>query len=221
MAQGLVIMGKMGAGKTSASNYLAEHYRASSWTIAERIKQVSHALVDGSGQLGELLKVVVLDQELCLQATQELLRFTDSYHPESGKPRHLYQEVGQVLRDLDPRLRYCWEEDLNRRIQASPTCPLTVVDIRSREGYHFFVKERKYYRLRIDAPLAVRKQRLLSRDRHALEKQDLFSHQSETDVDSLEFDWVVDNSSSDINALRKSIAQIMQQLNVYPSKSKE
>ena len=206
----LVIMGKMGAGKTTASNHLVEEYGAVSWTIAERIKQVSHALVGQAGDLGSLLQRVTMSPELAEKATLALLRFREGYQEEAGKPRRLYQEVGQILRDLDPRLTLCWEHDLQRRIENSPR-RFTVVDIRSKESYGFFCSQ-GYSSLRIDAPLEVRKQRLLLRDHHALIDERLFTHQSETDVDELEFDYVLDNADNESAAFLKRLDELVVKL---------
>lgn len=207
----LVIMGKMAAGKTFAQNHLTERYGAVAWTIAERIKQVSHALIGEFGDLGELLRVVLLEPEMQNLATYELLRFADSYEREPGKPRRLYQEVGEILRHLDESTRLCWEEDLARRIDAHPSS-FTVVDIRSKESYGFLVGERGFRSLRIDASEAVRERRLLARDKHAMVDRSLFYHQSETDVDELEFDFVIDNEHDDPAEFVKALDALVAQL---------
>jgi dephospho-CoA kinase len=206
-------MGKMGSGKTQASSYLAEKYGASTWTVAERIKEVSHALVDQSGQLDVLLHAVVPDAEHRRAAVYELLRFSDGYQLESGKPRKLYQEVGQILRDLHPTTRLCWEEDLERRIQVVAS-KLTVIDVRSQEGYKFFVQDRGYIALRIDAPLSVRKRRLLERDTFAVVDQAVFDHQSETDVDALSFDVTIDNGHANLDKLNKDLDSTIKAFNL-------
>lgn len=203
----LIVMGKMAAGKTTASDYYVRRYGATAWTVAERIKQVAHAAVGHSGDLGSLLDVVLTgggQERLRQEATWQLLRFADSYEMEPGKPRRLYQEVGQILRDLAPESQLCWEQDLERRIESSPST-FTVVDVRSKEGHGFFVGERGYRCLVIDASLATRKRRLLARDRHDVVDDSVFSHQSETDVDSLASDWVISNESDDPSALHAGL----------------
>lgn len=206
----LVVMGKMAAGKTTASNYLVDDHGATAWTIAERIKQVAYALVGHSGNLGDLLNIVLQDNEHERLATKALLVWSDSYVMEVGKPRRLFQEVGQILRDLSPQTVLCWEEDLQRRISiAEQRC--TVVDIRSKESYGFFVAQ-GYSTLRIDAPLDIRKQRLLMRDKHEMLDDRVFSHQSETDVDCLSFQFTIDNSSDDPTALYAELDAVIEEL---------
>lgn len=207
----LVIMGKMGAGKTFASNYLVDRHGAKAWTIAERIKQVSHALTGEFGDLGELLRVVLLDEQQQQMATRELLRFAEDYQREPGKPRQLYQEVGEILRDLDPSTRLCWEEDLQRRIESHPS-GFTVVDIRSQASYGFFVGQHQYRSLRIDASRELRERRLLARDKFAVADPAVFQHSSETDVDQLEFDFVIENQGDDPRELQQALDAVVQQL---------
>jgi dephospho-CoA kinase len=204
----LVIMGKMAAGKTQAATFLAEQYGATTWTIAQRIKETAHALVDQTGQLDMLLESVIVDPALRAQSAVALLRFADGYELEPGKPRKLYQEVGQILRDLHPSTSFCWEEELERRIQRSGQ-GLTVVDLRSKEGYRFFVVDRGYRTLRIDATEEVRRRRLLARDRFAVVDDAVFTHQSETEVDSLEFEFVIDNNRDDLELLHDRLEAVV------------
>jgi hypothetical protein len=205
----IVIMGKMASGKTFASGHLVNDWGGSSWTVAERIKQIAHALVDQNGDLGALLQLVVEDDDLVDLATRELLKFAERYEPEPGdKPRRLYQEVGQILRDLDPRTQFCWEEDLERRIQAYPS-NLTVVDIRAKESFRFFVGERGYASMLIVAPEDVRMRRMISRDSHAVTDPQMLGHVSETDVDELDFEFVVHNPEDDPSKLFSELDRIV------------
>ena len=208
----LAIMGKMASGKTFASSHLVNQWNGRSWTVAERIKQISHALVDQNGDLGALLEVVVIKPELIDLATRELLRFADWYQPEPGdKPRRLYQEVGQILRDLHPDTKFCWEEDLERRIKAYPN-PLTIVDIRAKESFAFFVGERNYASMVITAPEEIRMQRMLTRDNHAITDPKMLHHISETDVDELEFEFVVHNKDDDPTKLFTELDRVVRLL---------
>jgi len=208
----IAVMGKMASGKTFASSHLVNQWGGTSWTVAERIKQISHALIDQNGDLGALLEVVIVNPELMDLATRELLRFADWYQPEPGdKPRRLYQEVGQILRDLHPDTKYCWEEDLERRIKAYPS-PLTIVDIRAKESFNFFVNERGYASMLISAPEEVRMKRMLARDNHAVTDPKMLQHVSETDVDELDFEFTVHNPEDDPNKLFTELDKIVRLL---------
>lgn len=208
----LAIMGKMAAGKTFASTHLVENWGGQAWTTAERIKQISHALVDQSGDLGSLLEVVLVEGDMVELATVELLKFSDSYEPEPGnKPRRLYQEVGQILRDLHPSTRFCWEEDLERRMSEAPAA-FTIIDIRARESFNYFVTERDFASLLISAPEEVRRRRMQERDLRDVSDPSLLNHVSETDVDSLQFDFEISNSEDDPQGLYEELDQLVMQL---------
>jgi hypothetical protein len=208
----LAIMGKMAAGKTFASTHLVDNWGGQAWTTAERIKQISHALIDQNGDLGSLLQVVLVDQDMVEMATRELLKFADTYQVEPGnKPRRLYQEVGQILRDLDPSTRYCWEEDLERRLNEAPA-KFTIIDIRARESFQYFVGERGFDSLLISAPEDVRRLRMQARDSRDVSDPTLLNHVSETDVDSLQFDFEISNLDDDQARLFKELDQLVIQL---------
>lgn len=209
-AAGLLIMGKSHTGKTTASNFLTQEYGATAWTTAERIKQIAHALLGQTGNLGELLATVLADEGDLAEATYQLLRYAENYEPEPGKPRRLYQDVGQIIRDLSPRTRFCWEEELYSRIMAS-NARFIVVDGRAKETHHFFCGQLGFASLRLEAPLEVRKQRMLARDGHAADPA-TFHHQSETDVDELAFDYVINNASDDHEALYAQLRSLMDEL---------
>lgn len=208
----LAIMGKMASGKTFASSHLVGEWGGQAWTTAERIKQISHALVDQSGDLDSLMEVVIIDPDMRELGTHELLRFAESYSPEPGtKPRRLYQEVGQILRDLHPSTRYCWEEDLERRMQEAPS-PFTIIDIRARESFKYFVEDRDFVSLLISAPEDVRRRRMQERDSRDISDPTLLNHVSETDVDSLEFDFEISNPEDDPKKLFSELDRLVNQL---------
>lgn len=206
----LVIMGKMAAGKTHAAEHMVRNHDATLWTISERIKQVSHALIDGTGQLGQLLEVVI-PGHLMHEATVALLAYADRYEEETGKARRLYQDVGQILRDLHPETGLCWEEDLQRRIESSPST-FTIVDIRSKESHAFFVDQQDFASLRIKAPLEVRKQRMQLRDGSVPVDPAVFEHQSETETDHLHADYVINNDHMDEARFFAEVDEVVAQL---------
>jgi len=208
----LAIMGKMAAGKTFASTHLVNNWGGQAWTTAERIKQIAHALIDQTGDLGQLLQVVLLDDQTVELGTLELLRFAETYQPEPGnKPRHLYQEVGQILRELQPSTRCCWEEDLERRMSQAPA-QFTIIDIRARESFNYFVNQRDFYSLLISSPEEVRRRRMQQRDLHDVSDPNLLNHVSETDVDSLQFDFEISNSDDDPSKFYEELDQMVCQL---------
>jgi len=208
----IIIMGRRATGTSFASRFLTGTYDGKAWTIAERIKQISHALIDQSGSLGDLLDVVILDKDLQTEAARQLLLYADTYEREPGlKPIRLYQDVGEILRHLDASTLYCWEQDLERRILANPA-PLTAIDVRAKESHHYFADQRGYASLLMTASQDVRERRMRDRDQHVITDPAAVNHVSETDVDHLDFDFVIDNDDDDPARLHAQLNGIVRQL---------
>lgn len=205
----LIIMGEMAAGKTTASDRLAERYGARTWTISQMIKRVSHALVDRPAELDTLLELVLPDSRLRDLGRSALLQFGETYEMTGTSKvdyRALYQDVGEILRHLHPETRFCWEEELARRIaavslglvhDAAPATERAVIDVRAKESHYFFCTLHGYRSLRIVAPLEVRRARILGRDGVQVIDESVFTHPSETDVRELPFDFTIDNGADD------------------------
>lgn len=201
------MVGQMATGKTSLSNYLQEQYHATAWTVAEMIKRISHALVDQNGDLESCLIRVFPDETDRKQVFQKLLIFASNYEREGGKPRRLYQEVGQIGRDINS---YCWEEELVQRIKKSPSDFILVDDIRSKEGFGFFT-DRDFKSIKLIAPLEIRKRRLLKRDGFVPDDS-VFTHVSETEMESFPTDYVIENTQDNLVGPVKELNQIINEL---------
>ncbi len=203
----LVLMGKMAAGKTMASELLAARHHATTWTPAARIKQVSAALL--AGDVTPVLEEMFPGRADLVAVTEAALTaFAGTYAREKGKPRYLLQAVGDVVRDAHPDTALCWEEDLERRICATDS-PLVVVDIRSVQSYEFFVGRRGYVPARVDASEATRRRRLQARDTHVPIDPAVFVHPTETAVDTLHFEHIIDNDTDDTAALAAQLDAVV------------
>jgi dephospho-CoA kinase len=205
----LIMVGQMATGKTSLSDYLQENYHATAWTVAEMIKRISHALVDHNGDLEKYLETTFPQEEEQRRALKQLLAFANRYKREAGKPRQLYQEVGEIGREIN---RHCWEEELMQRVASSPSDFILVDDVRSKEGFNFFTS-RGFKSVKLVADLNVRKKRLLQRD-GVLPNDSVFIHVSETEMETFPTDYHIHNESDDlsepIHELNKIIAILQQ-----------
>lgn len=211
----LLITGKMGAGKSSASDYLCERWGATRWTRSESIKQLSHALTDQVGDAEALLEALLPDSVQRDAARRDLLRYIAGYTPEQGKARRLYQDVAQILIDVSPLV---FEEELLRRIRRAEkdepaTAHFSVVDdVRNLGAFQFFAAE-GYLSLRVEADEAVRRARILARDGY-LPSEETFRHQSETELDGVPHDFVIVNDAHERGHLERELDLLIDRLGI-------
>lgn len=207
----LMITGKMGSGKSSASAYLEEAHGATRWTRSESMKALAHALAFQAGDIDELLSSLLPDATAQARARQRLLAYAAGYQPEPGKPRRLYQDVAQILIDEDP---LCFERELlgrMRRAEAEASSGFSLVDdVRNREALRFF-SERGYRSLRIDAADAVCRRRMLDRDGY-LPDESTFAHPSERELDAEPHEFCIVNDADDWAKLHAALDRIVAQL---------
>lgn len=209
----LLLTGKMGSGKSSVSTYLVGTYGASRWTRSELMKRLAHAAVDGVGDVDACLEAVFPDEEECAVVRREVLAYAARYEPETGKQRRLYQDVAEICQQHDP---LCFEMELDERIQASTSDDdfALVDDVRKLEGFEYF-RDQGYTTVRIDANEEVRRARMLRRDGY-LPSEETFAHPSETDLDDVPHDHVVDNDSDDPTVLHEQLDALMHRLGISP-----
>lgn len=208
----LMITGKMGSGKSSASAYLEERYGATRWTRSESMKMLAHALADQVGDPEALLVGLLPERAGRDEVRARLLAYIAGYEPEVGKPRRLYQDVAQIVIDTDP---FAFERELHERMSLAErggTRFSLVDDVRSAEAFEFFAA-RGYASLRIDASEAVRRARMLARD-GALPGEQAFAHSSEVALDAHPHDHVIANDGDNAAALTAALDAVMATLGV-------
>lgn len=211
----LMITGKMGSGKSSASAYLEVAYGATRWTRSESMKLLAHALADQVGNPEALLAGLLPDVAQRDEVRGKLLAYIATYVPEPGKPRRLYQDVAQIVMDTDP---LAFERELHERMRVAErggTRFSLIDDVRSAEAFAFF-SERGYASLRIDASDEVRRARMLARD-GALPREAAFAHPSEVALDNQPHDHALINDSDDPADLTGALDAVMGQLGIAPS----
>lgn len=201
----LLLTGKMGAGKSFASDYLHERYGAVRWSRTELMKPLAHALADGAGELDVLLARVFPEETERSDVRRELFDYIGSYVPEKGKSRRLYQDVVEICQQHDP---YCFETELEKRIHdAGQSDFLIIDDVRVRDAFDYFAA-RGYATLRIEADEEVRKKRMLARDGF-LPAQETLNHRSETELDGVPHDFIVLNNYSDLPPFHAKIDRVV------------
>lgn len=210
----LMITGKMGSGKSSASTYLEQHYGATRWTRSESMKLLAHALADQVGDPEALLASLLPDVAQRDEVRGKLLAYIAGYAPESGKPRRLYQDVAQIVMDTVP---LAFERELHERMtiaERGGTRFSLIDDVRSAEAFTFF-SEHGYSSLRIDASERVRRTRMLARD-GALPREAAFAHPSEVALDAHSHDHALINDGDDASVLTDALDGVMGQLGLKP-----
>lgn len=211
----LMMTGTMGSGKTSAAARLETRYGAKIWVRTESMKRLSHALADQVGDVEALLTSLLPEKSERHQARDSLLRYISGYEPESGKKRRLYQDVTQIVMDVDP---LAFERELYVRIleaERDSSVFSLVEDVRSVAAYHFF-HSHGYPSLRIQASETVRRSRMLARDGY-LPAPETFSHSSETALDAIAHDHTLVNDGSDVGAFYQRLDEFVEQeLGIQP-----
>jgi dephospho-CoA kinase len=202
----LLITGKMGTGKDYAADRLVDVYHASRWSRTELMKKLAHALAPE--QIGDPEAILIRlfpDAEQREEVRMELLRYIAIYEPEPGKSRRLYQDVTAICQDHDPLV---FEVELADRINAVGDVNFSLIDdVRSAEAFEFFTR-RDYLSLRIEAPDDICRARMLKRDVY-LPSDETFRHSSETALDEISHDFVIDNSTNDPERLYQALDQMM------------
>jgi dephospho-CoA kinase len=204
----LLITGMMGSGKGFTAQYLADNHSAVRWSRTELMKRLAHAVVDRVGDPDQLLKRIFDDPYLREEVGEKLFEYGESYLPEPGKPRRLYQDITEICQDYDP---LCFEIELEKRIQQVGNVDFSLIDdVRSLAAFEYFT-EAGYSSLRVEAKEEIRKQRMLERDGY-LPPEDTFTHSSEIELNNIPHDFVLDNNKQDLSEFYNNLERIYQQL---------
>jgi len=204
----LFITGKMGSGKDSAALWFESKYGAERWTRTDLMKRLAHSLIDHVDNPDQYLERLFPDPEERDAVREELLTYVQTYQPESGKARRLYQDVTEICQKYDP---YCFERELDARISLVEDVNFSLVDdVRKLSAFEYF-KEKGYMSLRIEANEKVRRQRMLERDGF-LPGPEAFAHSSEVELDGVEHDFVVVNEEDDPTKLINQLQEVSSQI---------
>lgn len=206
-----MICGKMGTGKSTASEYLENTHGATRWSRSDLMKRLAHAAAFQVGDMEALLAAVLPDGDVRAEVRQDLLRYISTYEPEEGKPRRLYQDVAEIVIRRDPM---AFERELTQRIEEArkknPASVMLIDDVRSRVSFDWFVSN-GYVALRMLADEQVRAERMRERDGY-LPDPKTFQHRSETELDAVEVTFEVVNNSADASDLYRQLDEVMERL---------
>ena len=204
----LLITGGMGSGKGYSATYLEQNYSAVCWSRTETMKRLAHAVVDHVGSPDEILIRIFSDPNERDEVRSELLAYGETYTPEPGKPRRLYQDVTEICQQHDP---LCFERELDERIRALGEVEFSLIDdVRKKAALEYFV-ERGYRTLRIEATEEVRKARMLERDGY-LPDDETFKHPSEVELAAVEHEFTIHNNDDDAAPFLKELDRVISQL---------
>lgn len=208
----LMIIGKMGTGKSTVVDYLVEQHQAMRFTRSNLMKRVCYSLVDGIGSLDDYLdRLYPEDTDIQDELREKLFQYIANYEPEPGKPRRLFQEVTDIVMEANPLV---YDLELSHRInQMKPLIaqPFYLIDdVRSLEAYNFY-HEQGYKTLRVQAALDIRRLRMLRRDGH-LPSPETFNHPSEIELDQVKHDFLLENNDNNTENIYASIDKLIKNL---------
>ncbi len=109
---------------------------------------------------------------------------------EEGKPRKLFQGVGQALRSVDPNV---WVKNTIREIEESEVRKVIVCDLRQPNEYKK-LKEEGYFIIRVKASKSIRLQRAME-ECDDFDSKD-FNHDTESYVDGFDVDLEIINEGT-------------------------
>jgi len=201
----VLLTGSMGSGKSFISSYLTRKHGAMRWSRTELMKRLAHAIADHIGDADDILAKLFAAEDERAQVLAELLAYMDTYAPEPGKPRRLYQDITQICQDHDP---LCFERELAQRIESVGVAGFSLIDdVRSRDAFDFFAAHR-YITVRVEADEKVRRQRMLDRDGY-LPSEATFAHPSETELAGAAHDYCINNDGDDADELYARVDELV------------
>jgi dephospho-CoA kinase len=105
------------------------------------------------------------------------------------KPRKLYQDYGQKMREIDPDV---WVKHLHQKADQLPYVVIT--DLRQ-PNEHEYCRKMGYTIIRVVCDEEVRKGRILAAGEKYVPEE--MHHETESHVDTLPADFVIDSTSAD------------------------
>jgi dephospho-CoA kinase len=124
----------------------------------------------------------------------EIKALSKHFFPEEvakGKPRWIYQKVGQDFRAIDPNV---WIKQLDTRInqlEFHGLYNIVVSDVRQQNEYDY-LKEKGFTVIKVEAADEIRKERIIKAG-DTFKPED-FYHETETATDDIPCDYLVTNN---------------------------
>lgn len=207
----LFLTGKMGSGKDAATDWFEDNYDVKRWTRTDLMKRLAHSLTDHIDSPDKFLIRLFSDEEERDSLREELIAYSLHYIPEEGKQRRLYQDITEICQKYDP---YCFERELDARINLVDSNFSLIDDVRKLSAFEYFT-DRGYKSLCVEATEEVRRARMLKRD-GLLPSEETFQHSSETELDNVKHDFVVENNTDNPEDLYEKILVVANTLDLPP-----
>ena len=210
----MIIVGKMGSGKDTFASMFPMLRR---FALADELKKVVRLTqIDGTQAAMDYLvqRTGIWDSRMV-----DALAYAESHKPvrrrRRKKQRRVLQVVGQRFRDIEPNF---WIDLLKDDIELAGNPPHIITDVRYRNEFDTFKDEGSVF---VFAPRKVRIHRLMARDGH-INFKDL-EHVSEKEVATFcnECDYVVNNSTDNLNSLRRKAEVIIRKEGLRNSQKTE
>ena len=154
----------------------------------------------------------------------QLKHFAELLFPEhfvaGGKPRQLFQEFGQTMRQIDEDV---WVKKVDQEIQNKLKSTHAdvhisyITDLRQPNEYEY-CRENGFFILRVNATDEVRLARMMA-DGDNFNKEHLH-HETETYVDGYEVDYDIDNNFTTQNGLEELRKEVKQLVKIIFQKEK-
>jgi dephospho-CoA kinase len=208
----IMLVGKMGAGKTEAARYLGERWGAVTFHRARLMHAICHALVDGADDLDLLLeRLFPGDSSTVDDLRSKLVTHVIGYVPDERRQRQLYQDVVKIVQDYNP---LAFEIELESRMQVARSHVgegkmLVIEDMYTLPAFEYFAA-RGFQSIRITAPLSLARERIKQRDGF-LPIEGTFDHETEADLDRMPCAVTIVNDGS-LQALGRKIDQALIEL---------
>lgn len=209
----MIVVGKMGSGKDTFASMFPMLKR---FALADELKKVVRlAQIDGSQVAMNYLvqRTGIWDNRMV-----DALKYAEHHKPahrEKKKQRRVLQVVGQRFRDIEPNF---WINLLKDDIELAGNPPHIITDVRYRNEFDTFNNEISVF---VFAPRKVRVHRLMARDGNVNFKD--LEHISESEVADFcnECDYVVNNSTDNLNSLRRKAEVIIRKEGLRNSQKAE
>ncbi|WP_145616298.1 hypothetical protein [Bacillus licheniformis] len=136
------------------------------------------------------------DTTVELGFSDEFKQLAKVYFPQEvakGKPRPIYQFIGQGFRQFDPDI---WVKCLDRKLinlMESGVSDFIVTDVRQMNEYSY-LKKKGFTVIKVEAEEEIRKERIIAAGDTF--KPESFYHETELSVDFLPCDYLVTNNTT-------------------------
>ena len=189
----IALTGKMRSGKTSAAIHLLAEYGFETLSFGGKLKLFADEIFACSD---------VYKPEPIYEDTP-IGRHVVGYR----KPRRLYQDFGQAMRQLDPDI---WIKHAEAKLKSSEAERIVIDDLRQPNEYEW-ARANGFVIIRVNAPEYLR----IERAEAVGDNFDIadLTHETEKHVDTFAVDYEV-NNNGDIRDLERQIDEIMTEIGV-------